>query len=194
MWGKSSLSQGEITPPFGKQQVCGERCSCKAKSRGEKKAFSSRNHTAFWETNGSQGVLFSRGQVSRGQEGYWWRDCCGGKAVFFKSKSHCSLGNKSSARSVVLAKPNLTGKRRLLVIRSLHSGGGSFTSKRRRRGSSFSRRRMFRKEQGGVLTPAAPDRAIGVLFDCSTRLWWVPWQNLLPASARRVSFPVRAAK
>jgi hypothetical protein len=34
---KSSLSQGEITLLFGKRTVHENRCSCKAKSRGEKK-------------------------------------------------------------------------------------------------------------------------------------------------------------
>ena len=76
----------------------------KAKFRGEKKPLSSRNRTAFWETNGPRGASFLRGRVSRG------------KAVFSKSKSHCSLENGESAGSVVLAKPSLAGKSSLFQV------------------------------------------------------------------------------
>jgi hypothetical protein len=36
-----------------------------------------------------------------------------------QAKSHCPLGNKQSARSTVLARPSLVGKRRLLMVWSL---------------------------------------------------------------------------
>ena len=54
--------------------------------------------------------------------------------------------------------------------------------------------RVCRQGEKAALTVIGADRAILRDFNVSTRFWWVLWRRFLPAPARRLNFPVSAAK
>ena len=122
-WGGGEILERDKFLPLSGKRKTHEQCWCrKAKSRGKKKAsgsvvvaggkrvLSSRNHTALWKTNSQREARASRSQVSWGKEGLGQRGRCGGKSSSLESKSHRFLGNKSHARSVGVASPNLSRK------------------------------------------------------------------------------------